>query len=460
MNLQLHLLNLIAGVAVGCLLVIAAYLLFQSHRQAEQNSQRMADVVSKQLEAQLLLRIAGIGRGTAFPDFEFWKQSGNQPGVCLTYVTSDEAMPRSICNGMGIMSDSWPAWFNAAYRWAFKPGASVLRAVSVQGRDYGSLTVAPSAEPEIAKAWQQTSSLLTLSAVTIFAVCLLVYLTINRALAPTQTIVEGLKALESGQLAYRLPSFALHEWHKIATAINQLAASQQQLLDERRTLLVKLINLQEQERCTLARELHDEFGQCLAAISAGATSIKQTAQIQAPDLLDDAERISRITQHILAGVRGMLNRLRPAELDELGLAASLHSLVAGWNGSGDNTGYRLQLIGDCARLSETQALTVFRIAQECLTNIAKHATASQVSVTLRIEPFTVWLQIADDGVATNLPFPPSAGIGLLGIRERITALEGQLNLTIAEPHGLIVEAVLPLEPAVDRTLSDQSNPPI
>ncbi len=449
MNLKLHLLTRIALVAVLCLLVIAGFLLHKSHQQAEQNSQQLADAVSKQLESQLLLRNAGIGRATAFPDFEFWKQSDHQKGVCLSYIAKEGETPRSICTGVALVDAPLPSWFEYAYRRTFKPGETVVRLVTAQGRNYGSLTVTPSAELEIAEAWHQISSLMALSVVTIFAVCILVYLTISRALKPTQTLVEGLAKLESGQLAYRLPSFELEEWQKIAAAINQLASSQQQLLDERQTLLVKLINLQEQERRSLARELHDEFGQCLAAINAVASSIKQTAQIQAPDLINDAEHIGRITLRMLAGVRSMLGRLRPAEFDEMGLAASLNALIAGWNSSGDGkTVYRLKVIGDCARLSECQALTLFRITQECLTNIAKHAAATQVSVTLLITTDTVQLTVADDGVAASLPFSSSVGIGLLGIRERITAMKGQLNLAIAEPHGLIVEALLPLDLAV------------
>lgn len=406
---------------------------------------RVADSASKQLEAQLLLRNAGLGRATVFPDFEFWKQSGPQPGICLTYLSADQMQQRSLCNGIKLANADWPLWFEHAYRSIFNPESEVIRPIILQGQHYGTLTVTPSPEMEIAEAWHQTSSLMTLSAATVLAVCVLVYLTISRALKPTQTIVEGLTELESGRLAYRLPSFELHEWQTIAAAINQLATSQQRLLNESQTLLVKLIELQEQERRSLARELHDEYGQCLAAINAVATSIKQTAETQAPDLVKDAEHIGRITGHMLAGVREMLARLRPAEFDEMGLAASLHALIAGWNSSsGDKTCYRLKLAGDCASLSESQALTLFRITQECLTNIAKHASASHVSVTLLIEQNAVLLRVADDGIATALPFASSTGIGLLGIRERVASMNGQLNFAIAEPHGLVVEVSLPL----------------
>jgi len=208
---------------------------------------------------------------------------------------------------------------------------------------------------------------------------------------------------------------------------------------------VKLINLQEEERRYLARELHDEFGQCLSAINAVAASIAQTAEQQCPGLVSEADHISRITQHMMDSVRDLLMRLRPAELDELGLAAGLNSLVSGWNARyGGKIRYHLGIVGDCTLLPEPLTVTLFRITQECLTNIAKHSAAADAKVTLEITADAVTLTVKDDGISTELPFTDGSGIGLLGIRERVTALDGQLTLTIAQPHGLIVEAWLPI----------------
>ena len=141
----------------------------------------------------------------------------------------------------------------------------------------------PSAEMEIAQAWDNLCSLLGLSAMTVLAVCLLVYLSISRALRPAKIIVQDWRVWKK-EHDYRLPSFELIEWQCIATAINQLAASQQQLLAEHQKLAVQMIDVQEEERRYLARELHDEFGQCLAAINAVAASIAQTAEQQCPSL--------------------------------------------------------------------------------------------------------------------------------------------------------------------------------
>lgn len=445
MNLQLYLLSRIAAIALACLLAISAYALFISHRQAMQAAWRIADSQGKLLESQLLLNKAGIGLARPFPDFEFWKQSGSQPGVCLSYADAGGPMARSLCTGTKPGAADWPEFFDSGYRWIFNPGRPAVRPIELQGRIHGSLTVTPSAELEIAEAWHTALSLTALSCVTLFAVCMLVYLSLRRALNPAKTIVQGIAAMEAGRLDFRLPAFELNEWQRIAAAINQLAASQQQLLEERRKLVAKLITLQEAERRHLTRELHDEFGQCLAAIQAVTASIRQTAARQCPQLLEETDRIGRITAHMMDSVRQLLGRLRPAEFDELGLAASLGGLIAGWNGrSQGKTRFQLHISGDCGVLSDAQAIGLFRITQECLTNIAKHAEASAARIDLTIRADAAGLRIRDDGKANRLPFADSGGIGLSGMRERVAALHGQLELAIAEPRGLIVAIQLPL----------------
>lgn len=450
MNLQFHLLSRITVAALLCLLATTAYVLYHSDRQARQATQITAESLVKQLEFQLLRINAGFGQANQFPDFDLWKQTGDVHGVCVRFVSTDSAVARSLCNGAKLSGLNWPDSFETFYRRLLNPGLEIMRPIAFNNRVYGSLTVTPSAEMEIAQAWENIRSLLGLSAITVLTVCLLVYLSISRALRPARIIVAGLESMEKGNLACRLPSFELIEWQRTAAAINQLAATQQQLLAERQKLAVKLINLQEEERRYLARELHDEFGQCLAAINAVAASIAHTAEQKCPALVGEADHISRITQHMMDSVRDLLRRLRPAELDELGLAASLNSLVSGWSArSGGKIHYQLSIVGDCAALPKPLTVTLFRVTQECLTNIAKHSAAANAKVTLVITADTVALTVEDDGIANELPFAEGAGIGLLGIRERVTALDGQLTLAIAQPCGLIVKALLPIHSITD-----------
>jgi two-component system sensor histidine kinase UhpB len=445
MNLQIHLLSRIAAVALVCLLADSAYVLQRSNQQSRHLLQTSAESLGRQLEFQLLRIDAGFGQARAFPDFSLWKETAAVPGLCIRYESAGTTAAKNLCHGAKVSTHGAPASFASVYRAFFAPGLEIARPVVFKGRTRGMLAVSSSAEMDIAQAWSDVRNLLGLSALTILAVCLPVYLTINRALRPAGIIVAGLEILRNGNLAYRLPPFELQEWSQTAAATNQLAAAQQQLLAERQKLAVQLIDLQEQERRYLARELHDEFGQCLAAINAVAASIAHTAERQCPDLVEEAERVARISGHMMDNVRNLLGRLRPAELDELGLAASLSSLVAGWNKhSAGKTKHRLNIADDCGSLQEAQAIALFRIAQECLTNIARHASAKQAEITLATAEDRAVLTIRDDGVAETLPFQEGPGIGLLGIRERVAALQGKLTLSIAEPHGLKVEVVLPI----------------
>lgn len=447
MNLQLHLLYRIVAVALACLLATSAYVLYRNDRQIRETLQTAAESLGRQLEIQLLGINAGFGPVSRFPDFSLWKETAGTPGICVRFAASAGGNIRSLCNGARPSPRSWPKGFETTYLWLFHSGFRVDRPIVFNHRTYGLLTVSSTVEAEVAQAWANIGSLLGLSAITVSAVSVLVWLSVSRALRPAGIIVAGLETMEQGNLAYRLPSFELREWKQTAEAINQLAAVQQRLLDDRRKLAVQLLRLQEEERRHLARELHDEFGQCLAAINAVAASIAHTAQRECPVLVAEADHVARISRHMMDSVRGLLGRLRPAELDELGLAVSLNSLITGWNArSKSKTRYRLSMAGDCAVLSEHLAITLFRIVQECLTNIAKHSRAANAEVALAVTEDKVTLTIRDDGIASRLPFAESSGIGLLGLRERVDALQGSLTLAIAEPHGLIVAVELPVRP--------------
>ncbi|OQK18110.1 histidine kinase [Methyloprofundus sedimenti] len=445
MNLKFHLLLRITLVALFCLLGTASYVLYQADRQAKQEAQALLDSVTQQLHMQLLRIDAGFGQANKFPDLSLWQETSHVSGVCLRFITANNGFTRGLCRGAEWPATQWPRAFAIAYQWLFNPGLEIKREITFKGRKHGALSLTPSAEKELARAWENLRVLLTLSAFTIVAVCLLVYLSIRQALRPAQVIVTGLKKMQSGDLTVRLPDFKLLEWQQTATAINDLASSQQQLLNERKQLTYKLITLQDQERRYLARELHDELGQCLAAINALAASITQTAEQECPVLVDEAKNISRINDHIMQTVRELLVKLRPAEVDELGLEASLNSLLSEWNTrAGRKIHYCLMIKGDCAQLAEPLPMTLFRLIQEGITNIAKHAHASSATIELTINSDRVTLTISDNGSA-ELPFKPNSGMGLLGMRERVSALGGQLNLENNKSGGLRVHITIPLQ---------------
>jgi two-component system, NarL family, sensor histidine kinase UhpB len=245
---------------------------------------------------------------------------------------------------------------------------------------------------------------------------------------------------------YGLPNFQLREWQHTGAAINDLASELQQSQGERQKLLLKLMTLQEEERRYLARELHDELGQCLAAINAVAVSINHTANQKCPELVPEVDNILRINQHSMSAMHDLLVRIRPAELETFGLEASLRTLITEWRSqTADQIQYQLSIEGPCNNLPEHLQLTLFRIAQEGLTNVAKHAKASSVILKIEATSEFITLAIEDNGSMVKLPAKITSGFGLLGIRERVLALNGNFALQISKHGGLTVQVKLPFQ---------------
>ncbi|MEX0616011.1 MAG: histidine kinase, partial [Methylophaga sp.] len=263
---------------------------------------------------------------------------------------------------------------------------------------------------------------------------------------PAQLIVSGLEKMSDGQLNTRLPAFDIAEWRRTSEAINALADSQQQVLADNQRLALKLLNVQEEEHRYIARELHDEFGQCLAGINAMTTSIRQSARQEYPKILPELENINNVIDHMMLALRNLLTRLRPAEVDEIGLQKSLQKLIKSWHQrSGNQTRFELTIDTDLATLPDPLPVNIYRIVQEALTNIAKHAYATQVSIELNCpQADTLALQIKDNGLAEAKNIQQSMGMGLLGIHERVSALGGQTSITANPAGGLKMLITLPV----------------
>jgi two-component system, NarL family, sensor histidine kinase UhpB len=221
------------------------------------------------------------------------------------------------------------------------------------------------------------------------------------------------------------------------------------VLAENRRLAQENLRIQELERKHLARELHDEFGQYLQAIKLDAVAISE-AGVSSAEGGGPAEAIIRSVDHIHRVLNNMIARLRPVALDELGLLAAIEHLVDQWRQRLAEVRIDLAVQGDFEGLAEAQNLTVYRLIQEGLTNVHKHARARHVRIVL--EPLSaadgraaeagLRLVVADDGC--GIPAAGRAsGFGLSGMRERVEAAGGTFLLDSAPGSGLIIEARLP-----------------
>ena len=234
------------------------------------------------------------------------------------------------------------------------------------------------------------------------------------------------------------------------TAIREAEQRSQDLLRQNRLLTQQLFSLQEAERRHLARELHDELGQWLTAIQAEAGAICSSSGAERePGIYASAQAIGNSADNIHKVVRRILHRLRPALLDQLGLADSLDEMAAQWRKHHPKIVCDLELDDDFGDLPESLNITLYRIVQEALTNIANHAQASKAQVWLRRAPAEapapehVLLTVQDNGLGMN-PKLPSKGMGMLGMRERVIASGGEFLSRSAPGQGVCIEIKLPL----------------
>ncbi len=230
---------------------------------------------------------------------------------------------------------------------------------------------------------------------------------------------------------------------KLAVAIRsarmneEIAASREQL----RALSQRLVEVQEDERRGLARELHDEIGQTL-------TALKILLQTQAPDDPTTAESLG-LVHELLGRVRRLTGQLRPTALDDLGLLPALNWMLERFERQ-VNIRVHLFVFGVQARLTSALEHTLYRVVQEALTNVARHAHTHTVLVVLQEEPDGVHLFVEDQGRGFEPEDVPAfAASGLRGMRERVLLLDGTFRLTSAPGQGTRIHVVLPLLLAPD-----------
>jgi len=211
------------------------------------------------------------------------------------------------------------------------------------------------------------------------------------------------------------------------------------LLRHNRELTQQLITVQEGERMALARELHDELAQHCTAIRIEATCIQRSRSLD--DAAVAARRVASSAALLQVGVRRLLRRLRPAELDELGLAAALDALCTDWS-SRTGTACAFHHEGELRGLGEAVDTAVFRVAQEALANVIRHAHAGHVQVELASTSGGLTLCVDDDGSGFT-PTRRSRGFGLLGAAERAAALGGVFGTFSTPGQGTRVRLHLP-----------------
>lgn len=316
------------------------------------------------------------------------------------------------------------------------------------------LVVQANASRAILDAWDDLRRLFLIGALMLVVVNGLAFWLVKLALAPFPVIAAGLKRIEEGDLAFRLPQLAGFEAHSIGAAFNRMAqAVQDKVQAERKAIeaetrleegreLARLVEQRvEEERRLIAHELHDEFGQSVTAIRSLAMAI--VTQSQNPAMSDAAQLISDEAGRLYDAMHGLIPRLVPLSLDTLGLADTLENLIRDWQRRYPTV--QLSARHDLStELGPTVTLTIYRVAQEGLINALRHAQATRVEIELDSSDTEIVLTVTDDGVGLAPDWSRPGHFGLRGLAERVDHLGGSFTVANHEPHGVRLSARIPL----------------
>ena len=251
-------------------------------------------------------------------------------------------------------------------------------------------------------------------------------------------------------VAISLVWFASRRYFEADRALTLRRAAEVRLaeaLSENQQLSQQYVSTQENERKALARDLHDELGQYLNAIKLDAVFLRDATAAElagrdaASAMILNIDRVSEV-------VASLIRQLRPVGLDELGICAALEHCVTEWRARLPGVAVDLSFSGDFERLDEARCLVLYRLVQEALTNIARHARAGRVRIDIRgangaLPAPHIEMLIEDDGRGVDRQ-AARGGLGLVGMRERVSALGGGIDFQSAPGAGFKIHATLPL----------------
>ena len=289
--------------------------------------------------------------------------------------------------------------------------------------------------------------LLTVAAVGVAAY--LLWQGVRRIAVPIQLLVGQTARLAAGEIVESIPVYGIDEMDMLEHAFNQMATQIASYRAGLRRYVEVMTQAQEEEGRRIARELHDETVQSLLTI-ARRLELYQISET-APARLAQLAELQKMVTDTMLGVRQISRDLRPLILEDLGLIPALRALArVAPEASGERPQARLEIDGQPIDLGAEQELALYRVTQEALANVHRHARATNIWVALTFDSTAVRLEISDDGLGFEVPrslteLAQGDSFGLMGIQERVWVLGGSLVIKSAPGQGTRLSVTLPLQ---------------
>jgi two-component system sensor histidine kinase UhpB len=318
-----------------------------------------------------------------------------------------------------------PPWF-ARLLGATPPAAEI--AVPGAAGGFRAIVLTPTAGIDVSAAWREFVGIVAVLLGSAAIGLVLVYFVIGAAFRPLRALATQFGRIGTGDYSGRVAERGPTELLSLQSGFNRMASELAATTERNRQLGDQLLTIQEEERADIARDLHDDIGPHLFAVNMDAQMIAQLGELGRHDAVPEHVRaIQAAVAHMQRQVRDLLSRLRPARMTELGLNAAIRDLVGFWSQRRPDIAFRLRLLEDEAQLAEATKDVVYRVVQEAASNAVRHGDPKAVWISLEVDQAHVLsVRVIDDGDGRGAS-TAGAGLGLVGMRERVTALGGLLS---------------------------------
>lgn len=343
--------------------------------------------------------------------------------------------PRGLHKPHGV-----PQWFIDLVA---MPDMEAAAPVMIAGRRVGDIVSVPDMSADLFEKWIGFLALTGLVVLMMVLTGTIAHVLTGSALRPLQDLGEGLTRMRRGDYTRPIPVGGPAEIREGCEEANALAATLAQLNQDNRELMHRLVSVQDDERRDLARELHDELGPLLFSIRAGTIALAE-ASPPIGNLGNLAQDLLRSVEALQQTNRRILDRLRPLYIEELGLSRSVETLLQNFRKQAPHIVLTDTIDAALDHTDGPLAQTVYRVIQEALTNVLRHADACNAHVQATVETEMIVIEISDDG--GGFPAGNVFGRGLTGMHERVRALSGSLSLLRVQDRTY-VRCCLPVEPA-------------
>jgi two-component system, NarL family, sensor histidine kinase UhpB len=313
--------------------------------------------------------------------------------------------------------------------------------VWTEGKQVGEIIFSPDLSADIFEKWIGFVAIIASVVALTLLTGIIAHFTTGAVLHPLQELGEGLTRMRGGDYEQLIAVSGPPEIRRSAQEANELARTLGRLSQDNRALLRRIVSLQDDERRDMARELHDELGPLFFGIRAKTVGLLEAIPHGYVELAASADGILQSVEALQQANRRILDRLRPLYIQELGLEKSIETLLQYARAQAPRLKLAAHIDGRLNGIEGLLSQTVYRVIQESITNVLRHARANSVTVEASMKGSELVVEVSDDGV--GFPRDRLFGRGLTGMQERARALSGTLEL-VRENGRTIVRCRLPV----------------